>query len=76
MTNLLEEFHHRIDRSIAGKTARRVGEEGWEYPPVEEALEAAGLWPMQEYVWSHQATIAYCISTHMIYELCNGVDKM
>ena len=31
---------------------------GWEWPLVEAALEAAGLYLMREYVWRQQATIA------------------
>ena len=32
--NVLEVFHHRIARSIVGKTTRRIREEGWESPPT------------------------------------------
>ena len=76
MMKVLEGFHHRIDRRITGKTARCVREEGWEWPPVEEALELAGMWPMQEYVRRRQATIEDCIATRLIYELCTGAEHM
>ena len=61
MMKFLEWFHHRIDRRIAGKTAWHVGEEGWEWPPAEEALKTEGMWPMQDYVWRRQYTIEYYI---------------
>ena len=44
---VFEGSHHRISRRIAGRTARRIREEGWEYPLAEEALEEVGLWSIQ-----------------------------
>ena len=41
---------------------------------MEEALEAVGLWPMQEYVNRLQATIEEYINTRPIYEMCTGVE--
>ena len=60
---VLEGFHNRIARRIAGKTARKVGEEGWEQPPMEEALEAAGLWTTKYYARRCQAIIEDYIAT-------------
>ena len=39
------------------KTSQRVGLEGWEYPPLYEALEAAVMCPMKDYVKLRQSTI-------------------
>ena len=50
MLKVLEGFHHRIARRISGKTAVKVGDNQWEYPPIVEALEEAGLWTMKECV--------------------------
>ena len=55
--NFLEGLHLHIDQRIAWKTARQVGADVWEWPPVEEALEAAVLCTMQEYVRRRQANI-------------------
>ena len=44
---VLESFHNRMARRIVGKTYRHAGDGGWECPPVEEALELAGLWPIE-----------------------------
>ena len=40
-----------------------------------EDLEAAGLWPMKEYIWRRQATIKEYITNHPIYKLCTGEDR-
>ena len=47
---VLEKVHHRVSQRIVGKTERHVGVEGWEWPPVEESLDAEVLWPMKDYV--------------------------
>ena len=47
---LLEGFHFRSDCRIAGMTVQRVEGGEWEYPPVADALEAAGLWQIKEYI--------------------------
>ena len=69
MMKVLEWFCYQIARRIVGKTAWRVEEEGWEWSLAKEVLEATGLWSMQEYVGSRQATIEYYIEMHLIYEL-------
>ena len=69
MRKVLEGFHHRIARRIAGKVAFRQGDE-WVWPPLQEALDEAGLWPMREYIRRRQATVEQYIATRPIYELC------
>ena len=54
----------------------QVGEEEWEWQSLTEALEAAGLWPMNEYIWRRRDTIAKYIKNSPIYELCTGGDNM
>ena len=46
MMKVLEGLHHHINQRIAGKTICQVGVEGWECPPVVEALEATVMWNM------------------------------
>ena len=41
-----------------------------------EAVEVAGMCPMKEYIWRHQATIAEYNVNHPIYELCVGEERM
>ena len=47
MMKVLEGFYYQINRRITGKTDRHVGEDGWEWPLEEEAIEVAGLWTTQ-----------------------------
>ena len=47
MVKMLEVFNHLTLSIIVGMVARRVRGEGWKWPLVEEALEAAVLWSMQ-----------------------------
>ena len=47
MLTVIEGFHHRLDRQIAGNTARHAGFGGWEWPPAEESLDVAGMWPIK-----------------------------
>ena len=47
---VLEASHNYIARRITGNMYWCVEEEGWEWHPSEEAIEALGLCPMQEYV--------------------------
>ena len=67
---VLEGFHHRIARRISGETAFRVGDNQWECPPIEEALEEAGLWTMRECIRRRHASVEDCVATRPIHELC------
>ena len=46
------------------------------YPPIGEALEAAGLGPVEYYIIRRQNTIAQYITTWQIYEICTGMERM
>ena len=43
MLKVLTAFHHQAARRITGIMAKRGAEGEWEYPLVEEAMEAAGI---------------------------------
>ena len=43
-------------------------------PPIEEALEATVLCPIQEYFRRHHSTIEEYITTRPIYQLCTEAD--
>ena len=47
MLKVLEGFHHQAARRIAGMIAQRTKGREWEYPPVDDFMEAAGLWPIK-----------------------------
>ena len=57
MMMVLEEFYHRIDRQIAGKTEKKGYGEEWEWASVNTSLETTGMWPIREYVMRLQSTI-------------------
>ena len=72
MMTVIKGFHHWVARKIAGKTARYPWDGGWEWPPVEEDLDVAGIYLIKGYIQRRQATIAAPISNHPIYELFAG----
>ena len=57
MMKVMEAFRHLVDWSIAEKKAWRIRAKGQEWLPVEEALEAEGLWHMQDYARRCRVTI-------------------
>ena len=57
MLNFLEGFRHQASRWITGVTVEHVAGGEWEYNLVVATLEAAGLHPIQEYIWIQQANI-------------------
>ena len=76
MLKVLEGFRHWVARSIAGMTARRTESGKWEWPPVIEALDTVGLWPIKECIQRRQVTVAAQMSCRPIYTLCKGADRM
>jgi hypothetical protein len=44
MLQTLNGFHHRMARRISGLMPTRQADDTWYYPPIEQALEAAGLY--------------------------------
>ena len=47
MLKVLEGLHNRASRSIEGMMAWIAENREWEYLPVADVLEAAGLWPIK-----------------------------
>ena len=76
MLKLFEGFHHRATQKIAGMTDRHTEDREWEYPLVVDALEAAGIWSIKEYIQRQKATISAQVGYLPIYELCNGSKHM
>ena len=70
----LDGFHNRVTRQIAGRQPRRVNGE-WVYPPIAEARELAGLWPLNEYVRRRQQTLVDTIAARPILELCKAATR-
>ena len=76
MMKVLEGFHHRAYRRIAGMSSRKFGEGRWEWSSVLDDLEAVGMWLTNKYIWRWQATIAEYIANNTIYGLCLGEERM
>jgi hypothetical protein len=69
MLKVLKSFHHKVDRRISGKMAR-LSATGWVYPPLFEAFDEAGLFPIQEYIRRRQDRLAVFVATRPIYARC------
>ena len=63
MLKVLEGFHNRVVKKVAGKTARRRRSGEWQWPPVSEALDTA-------------ATVSAQVACWPIYDLCTGEERM
>ena len=50
--------------------AKRDASGEWMWPPISEALEVAGLYPIREYIHRRQSTIATYIAERPIYKMC------
>ena len=48
----------------------------WVYPPLDEALERAGLRPIQDYVRIQQASVEDYVSTRPIFDLCTSTPPL
>ena len=59
---VLDGFHHREAQRIAGMKAWHAEYGDWEYPSVDDALEAAGLWSIKGYIQKRQAAIVHKVA--------------
>jgi len=73
---VLEGFHHRAARRLSGRQPRYLPREGsWFYPPIEEALEAAGMYTIEHYINVRRNTLVGHIATRPILELCRSAGR-
>ena len=76
MIKVLAEFHNWAARRITGMTEkRRVGGE-WEYPAVEEAMDAAGLHPIGVYTKRRKKTIEERVACFPVYAMYTEAERM
>jgi hypothetical protein len=70
----LKGFHRRCARYITGQHIRPNDPDDldgeWSYPPTATVLEAAGLWPIQEYIRRRRDTVLRFASQRFIYQQC------
>ena len=77
MLKALEGFHHRVACQLTGKVGRYLPwEDRWYYPPIEEALEEAGLFPIKVYIDRRQNTLVDHVATRPLLGLCLDCDKL
>jgi hypothetical protein len=70
MIKTLESFHHKVARRTSGMMPKLLPNGEWHYPPLQRALDEAGLYPLRTYIQRRQETIARHIITRPIYQLC------
>ena len=66
----LDSFQHRVARRFTRRQPRRQVDASWAYPPLEEAMRAAGFEGMRKSVLRRQNTVAQYIVTRQIMDLC------
>ena len=75
--DVLRGFHNRVARRLSGKRPYLLpAENEWVYPPIEEALEEAGLFTIEHYISVRQNTLAANIATRPILELCRESERL
>ena len=72
---LLERFHNQVAQLITGMTDCYKEDGEWEYPLVADAVEAAGICPIKEYIHIWKATIAAQVACKKIYDVCTGAER-
>jgi len=71
MLKVLRGFHHRVARRITNKQPYLQNGD-WIYPPLDEALDAANLEPIDEYIRRRQNHIAQYLATRPVLQLCTA----
>lgn len=69
MLEALDSFNHHIACRITGEMPRLIKRE-WKCPPLAKAMEEAGLCSIGTCIRNRQNTVAECITTCPICELC------
>ena len=73
---VLEGFHNKAARWIVGMTAQRMTSGEWEWSPVADVLDTAGLWPMNECIPWIQDTIVEQLACFTMYDMCMGEERI
>ena len=66
----LGSFHYWVIRGLMGRMPHHGGDGTWIYPPLGEAVVEAGLQEIETYIDRFQNTVAQCIATRPIMDLC------
>ena len=76
MLKVLTVFHHQAARQIMGMTAKRGAGGEWEYPVVDEAMDAVGIHPIRVYIKRRQTNISERVACFPVYALCTEVKRI
>ena len=75
MEKALDIFQSRVARGVTGNHLWRKKDGRWDYPPVTEALEEAGLEGIRKSITRRQNTVAQYIATRPILDLCKRATR-
>ena len=75
MRQTLWGFHIRVARRLTGKSARLQNGE-WVLPPVQEALDAAGLLPLDVHIDGRLAAMLAKVNSRPICQICLATPRL
>ena len=76
MLTALQGFHNRLTCRITSKVPQRLPSGEWVYPPIAEALDEAGLFPISHYVEERRNRLAEKVATRPIREVIANMERM
>jgi hypothetical protein len=77
MLSKVEVFHKQIARRLTGRTpVYHRHEDEWQYLPLGNALEEAGLLPIDEYITRRRNKIPEFVATRPLYDICCELNSI
>lgn len=76
MMKTLEGFHNRVARQLTGRRPRRRNDGTWFYPPIKEALEAAGMFPMSDYIARRRRYLEAYSQDRPLLNICTNTHRL
>ena len=76
MLKVLTGFHHWAAHRVTGMTVKRGSGREWDYPSVEEDMEAVGIHPIGVYINRWHTTIADRVACRPVYALCTEAERI
>jgi hypothetical protein len=71
----LQGFHHKVARKITNLRPKRQNGV-WVVPPIADALEGAGLHPIEEYITRRRNTLLAHVRQRPVYQICQAVERL
>jgi hypothetical protein len=76
MLGKLEGFHRPIARRLTGRAHVYLRSEGtWQYQPLGNAMEEAGLYSMDEFITRRRKKMVDYVATRSIYNMCHETER-